>query len=82
MANFFLAFLLKSVSIARCTPRKTIYPPREVSMKEDRIAFLLMFCGMILVKRHKATMEETMSILPLYGGARVLAGEMAANAPQ
>ena len=51
-------------------------------MKEDRIAFLLLFCGMILVKRQRATMEETMSMLPLYGGARMLAGEMTAAAPR
>ena len=51
-------------------------------MREDRFAFLLMFCGMILVKREKATMAETMSLLPLYGGARLLAGEMAATSPQ
>jgi hypothetical protein len=51
-------------------------------MREDRLAFLLMFCGMILVKREKATLAETMSVLPLYGGARLLAGEMAAASPQ
>ena len=51
-------------------------------MRDDRFAFLMMFCGMILVKRNKATLEETMSILPLYGGARQLAGEMGASGPQ
>ena len=51
-------------------------------MREERLAFLLMFCGMILVKREKATLAETMSILPLYGGARLLAGEMGASSPQ
>ena len=58
------------------------FPPKEVRMREERLAFLLMFCGMILVKREKATLAETMSILPLYGGARVLAGEMGASSPQ
>jgi hypothetical protein len=47
-------------------------------MRDDRLAFLLLFCGMILVKRDKATLAETMSMLPLYGSARLLAGEMAA----
>ena len=51
-------------------------------MRDDRLAFLLLFCGMILVKRDKATLAETMSMLPLYGGARLLAGEMAATSPQ
>ena len=51
-------------------------------MREDRLAFLLLFCGMILVKRDKATLAETMAMLPLYGGARLLAGEMTAAGQQ
>ena len=45
-------------------------------MKEDRVAFLLLFCGMVLVKRRKASLAETMSVLPLYGRGRLLAIEM------
>lgn len=51
-------------------------------MREDRFAFLLLFCGMILVKKDKATLPETMSILPLCGGARLLAGQMSGVASQ
>ena len=51
-------------------------------MRDDRFAFLLMFCGMILVKRDKATLSETLSILPLYGGARLLAEELGASSSQ
>jgi hypothetical protein len=51
-------------------------------MRDDRLAFLLLFCGMILVKRDKATLAETMSILPLYGGAQLLAGEIGAASPR
>ena len=36
-------------------------------MKEDRVVFLLLFCGMVLLKRRKASLAETMSMLPLYG---------------
>ena len=52
-------------------------PPSEVNMRDDRLAFLVMFCGMILVKQEKATLAETMSALPLHGGARVLARKIA-----
>ena len=51
-------------------------------MRDDRLAFLLMFCGMILVRRDKATLSKTLSILPLYGGTRLLAGEMGASSPE
>jgi hypothetical protein len=46
-------------------------------MREDRVAFLLLFCGMVLVNRRKASLAETMSMLPLYGMGRLLAIEMA-----
>ena len=45
-------------------------------MKEDRVAFLLLFCGMVLVNRRKASLAETMSMLPLSGRGRLLALEM------
>jgi len=45
-------------------------------MKEDRVAFLLLFCGMVLVKSRKASLTETMSMLPLSGRGRLLAMEM------
>ena len=61
-----------------------VFPPlvTEVDMRENRFAFLMLFCGMILVKKDKATLSETMSMLPLYGGARLLAGEMVGVEPQ
>jgi hypothetical protein len=49
-------------------------------MKEDRVAFLLLFCGMILVKNDKATIAESLSILPLNGSALQLAGELSTPA--
>ena len=50
-------------------------------MRENRLAFLILFCGMILVKKDKATVSETMSMLPLDGGALLLAGQMATSEP-
>ena len=45
-------------------------------MREDRVAFLLLFCGMVLVKRRRADLAETMSMLPLSWRGRLLATEM------
>ena len=45
-------------------------------MRKDRVAFLLLFCGMVLVKRRGASLSETMSMLPLSRRGRLLAGEM------
>ena len=49
-------------------------------MRENRLAFLMLFCGMILVKRDRATLAD-MSMLPLSEGARLLAGEIATPGP-
>jgi len=43
---------------------------------DERVSFLLLFCALILVKRDKATMEESLTIVPLFGGAKVLAEEL------
>ena len=46
-------------------------------MKEETISFLMLFCALILVKRDKATMEESITMVPLFGGAKLLAGQLA-----
>jgi len=45
-------------------------------MREDRFAFLLQFCGMVLVTRQKASLAETLAMLPLNGKGRLLAREL------
>ena len=45
-------------------------------MKEETTSFLMLFCALILVKKDKATMEESVTIVPLFGGAKLLAGEL------
>lgn len=45
-------------------------------MKEETICFLMLFCALILVKKNKATVEESVTVVPLFGGARLLAGEL------
>lgn len=46
-------------------------------MREETISFLLLFCALILVKKDKAGFKESIAILPLGGGARLLAGALA-----
>jgi len=50
-------------------------------MDDEKISFLLLFCAMILVKRDRATMEESFTIVPLFGGAKLLAGELSPPPP-
>ena len=42
-------------------------------MKIDRIAYILMFCGLILVRKNRATLEESLALVPLYRGGQELA---------
>ena len=44
--------------------------------KNERISFLILFCALILVKNDAATMEESIAMVPLFGGAKLLAGEL------
>ena len=43
---------------------------------EDRVSYVMLFCALMLVRNSKATLEESMKIVPLVGSAKVLAGEL------
>lgn len=45
-------------------------------MKEETVSFMMLFCALILVKRGKASMGESLTISPLFGEAKLLAGAM------
>ena len=47
--------------------------------KNERISFFILFCALILVKNDAATMEESIAIVPLFGGAKLLAGELSSS---
>ena len=51
-------------------------------MKEETISFVMLFCALILVKKDKATMEESVTLVPLFGGAKLLAGELLPQTPE
>ena len=44
--------------------------------KNEQISFLILFCALILVKNDAATMEESIAMIPLFGGAKLMAGEL------
>ena len=45
--------------------------------REDRVSYLMLFCALLLVRNSKATLQESMQIVPLEGSAKALAGELA-----
>ena len=44
--------------------------------KEDRVSYMMLFCALMLVKNSRATLEESVAIVPLVGRAKHLAGEL------
>ena len=48
--------------------------------REERVSYVMLFCALLLVRNSKATLEESMRIVPLVGSAKHLAGELAARA--
>jgi hypothetical protein len=47
---------------------------------EERHSYMMLFCALLLVKNSKATMEQSMNLVPLTGSAKSLAGELASSA--
>ena len=45
--------------------------------KNERESYMMLFCALLLVKNAKATLEESVKIVPLTGSAKSLAGELA-----
>ena len=44
---------------------------------EERHSYVMLFCALLLVKNSKATLEQSMNLVPLTGSAKHLAGELA-----
>ena len=44
--------------------------------QEERVSYVMLFCALMMMKRSQATLEQSMAIVPLSGGAKHLAGEM------
>ncbi|MBI4459443.1 MAG: hypothetical protein HY648_05225 [Acidobacteria bacterium] len=44
---------------------------------DERVSYMMLFCALLLVKNGKASLAQSVTIVPLLGGARNLAGELA-----
>lgn len=45
--------------------------------RDERVSYVMLFCAFLLVRNSKATLAESMNLVPLRGSARHLAGELA-----
>lgn len=43
---------------------------------DEQVSYIMLFCALMLVKNSKATMEQSLSIVPLAGQAKSLTGEL------
>lgn len=50
-------------------------------MKEERVSYMMLFCALLLVKNSKATLEQSLNVVPLAGRAKSLAGELTHRLP-
>lgn len=49
----------------------------EVNMGTDeQVSYIMLFCALMLVKNSRATLEQSLAIVPLAGTAKSLTGEL------
>jgi hypothetical protein len=53
----------------------------QSKVQEDRFSYLMMFCALVMVRKSRASLAETMEILPLSQRVSNLAGELASSSP-
>lgn len=44
--------------------------------REEKLSYFMLFCGLLLVRNSRITMEELAASVPLTGNARILAAEI------
>ena len=50
------------------------WPPRKKApMSGEKVSYLMLFCTLILVRNAKASLEESLAVVPLGGNAKSLA---------
>lgn len=49
--------------------------------KDERVSYVMLFCALLLVKNAKATLEDSVKIVPLKGSAKHLAGKLSGRIP-
>lgn len=48
-------------------------------MREETITYVMLFCALILVRNSRATLEQSVSVVPLFGAAQILGKKLAAQ---
>ena len=43
---------------------------------DEQVSYIMLFCALMLVKNSKATLEQSLRLVPLAGRAKSLAGEL------
>lgn len=51
-------------------------------MREETITYVMLFCALILVRNSKATLEQSLMVVPLFGAAKTLGEKLAAQKTQ
>ena len=46
---------------------------------DEQVSYIMLFCALMLVKNSKATLEQSLAIVPLAGQAKSLTGELFHN---
>ena len=49
--------------------------------QEEHLSHIMIFCALLLVRNAKATLEESLGVVPLFGRTKHLAGEMFRHIP-
>ena len=42
---------------------------------EDRVSYVMLFCALMLVRNSRASLEQSVALVPLSGGVKHLVGE-------
>ena len=45
-------------------------------MRTESVSFLMLFCALILVRKERATLQQSLQAVPLFGKAKELAAEL------
>ena len=43
---------------------------------EDRVSYVMLFCALMLVRNSRASLEQSVALVPLSGGVKHLVGEI------
>jgi len=49
-------------------------------MQNESVSYMMLFCAFVVARKNGGKMEDAMTIVPLTGNARLLAGELAQQA--